>query len=269
MKHCKSGRRSTRGFTLIELLVVISIIAILAGLLLPVISKAKIKAQVAKAQVEMKNLEAAISAYEADYNRFPSSKLARGSVNAANPDFTYGTVHRFFTGTSQPLVNRKGEVLPTIRNLPNRTPPYDASNAEVLAALLDKERWPNGDATWNSEHAMNPKKQTYLDVRQVSGVNQPGVGDDGVYRDPWANPYILTLDLDYDGRCRDAFYRLEMVSWAGSGDKGLNGMSRPPGAKDDFEAGRKIMVWSFGPDGVANAALKANVGVNKDNVLSW
>ena len=82
------------------------------------------------------------------------------------------------------------------------------------------------------------------------------------------NPYIITVDLNGDGKCRDAFYRFGRVSLM-QGDKGFNGLFRPSASPDDFQANRPIMVWSFGPDGLISDQQKANTGVNKDNILSW
>lgn len=65
------GKKAGRGFTLIELLVVIAVIAILAGLLLPVLGVVRRNARESTVRAFIKSIETACAAYEFDYGFYP------------------------------------------------------------------------------------------------------------------------------------------------------------------------------------------------------
>src|SRR5438270_168461 len=93
-------------------------------------------------------------------------------------DFTYGG--NFKTPIGMVAVQSYGTVV---------------NNSEIMAVLLDLEKFGNGNTTINVGHTRNPHRTPFLNATMSGDTSSPGVGIDGVYRDPWGNPFIITIDL--------------------------------------------------------------------------
>ena len=80
-------------------------------------------------------------------------------------------------------------------------------NSEIISILRDDNYYPEMDSSGHS-HIYNPQQTKFFNPSKVaSDTNSPGISQvDDVFRDPWGNPYIVTLDMSGLGKCYDQYW---------------------------------------------------------------
>lgn len=172
-----------------------------------------------RAKTEMQQIEQAIVAFKATYSHWP---MPSETLRQDTSDFTYGTFG----------VDMKERI-----SVINPRPRHQANNSEIVAILMAVPH-----PTYNPDHTNNPLKKEFLNPKRATDDGKWGLGPkDGIYRDPWGMPYIISIDLNYDGVTKDAFYSFTKVSRGPT--NGFNGLfSRSGSGTNDFVFRGPVMI---------------------------
>ncbi len=182
----RKAQRGKTAFTLIELLVVIAIIAILAALLLPALSRAKLKAAGIACMTNLKQLQLGWQMYADDNqdNLVPVGGIpdlvVTSNLNfvAQSPQWVFGRVDQGSSANSTWFIE-KGLLFPYIQNSKVYKCPADQSEVNGLPTVrsMSMNCWLNPMHVWN---APSDVETIY---RKTADIKKPGPSDLFVFID--------------------------------------------------------------------------------------
>ena len=158
-----------RYFTLVELLTVIAVIAILAGIAVPVVIGMQSKGKETSARADMNAIKLALTQFKADYSVFPVAQPSPAADTLLKAAFKSGDTNN------------------------------DTDNDAMIAELTTIQTTPGtNDVPQDvTSFTYNKKKRKYLDAPAKPVV--PAVGSKGFMKlDPWGRRYNIALDTDYN-----------------------------------------------------------------------
>jgi general secretion pathway protein G len=162
---CKGNQK---GFTLIEVIVVAGIIAILAGILVPMIMNQVDEAKIARAQGDIKSVQGALMNFKRDTGSWP--------VKTADPAVTVSILYTDSTSTATPPI-------PTMTD-PNWTVTTPARLADHLGSDANNVYGSTWKGPYMSTMAADPWGNAYVINAAQFNTNRPvwimSAGPDGI-----------------------------------------------------------------------------------------
>jgi prepilin-type N-terminal cleavage/methylation domain-containing protein len=258
--------RTGSGFTLIELLVVITIIAILAGLLLPVVNSVMNNAHKTEAKSTEMQIVSAVKNYYAEYGQYPVvAQSPSVDVTFDNTSTTAGG------GSATGLYGHNVILFNVLRAINNVSGALTGTAASYVALNSRQIVYFESKDVKTVSHAVSgfiPAGATGVKGNAKNTHVVPVVGD---LVDPWGNLYYVRIDANYSGMVENPYQ-------PGTTDSGSS-ISYPaatdPSTITDYTTiiRTDVIAWSPGIDGYegtnTNGTYTLALPPTSDDVVSW